>query len=728
MELQKLQNEIRGKFAFDEDIDKISRNLFLCFGENIADLESFIKQYEFPVNDEGIHSFWRWINLSSQDNSNKTIQKTLLDLISLQTTGEALDKKNLQLITDPIQIFIIFDLTIPEADSKLKAILSELDEIIENLKIEFFIAKIGVLITDRIINQELKHIPDDDLHSLYKGIEQRFDYLFFLQCQNEQNISITSDEEWISLIANLLYYLAMYPTRVALGEFKEFIKRHQPSRHGISAFSSTSYTLPMNEIVQYVLLSKGSDLLKETYFEIEDEELNRITNGKVEKFKSDNHIVNVEQFPNALLEDSSDQILSPLPVLDNLSSDSVPGRIVEIYRTVIQNLDSYLSHNKSVLKAKAEQFYSQFEYSLIETLDSMLNSYKGAAVISRKFMGDLTEHLNEQLEESKKLLYSNSTSDIAMELDNLQAEAEREPPLLAMISRLIPFAFISILLIIQILNWNTGYQSVLLFGTIIMSLGVIGLSFILRHAWKNRFVDKLIHLRRLLDKQWKERLDNICLELYHDLLPKYIEKLNSVKEDIEKLNDRLDYLFKYIDDHYQPHIYPHNRFWVNVVKEKSEMSYFFRFVNDEYIRKEPEAVVKDKLLKLWWRLGNGEELNPLEWEILEKAAMRLIPYSHAIFGCSICDYLIDNKNKKLEILNQLQQCYLPFVKLDPNRKENLYDHGVLEWRKDSCGIVDEAETTLKKNISSIEVNDSLTDYRFSVLYFKEGINYESLKI
>ena len=735
MNLNILNAEINRLLDIDSDIRAISRNLFIYYGGSFSELESFFNQSEFTLKNERIKALWRWLDLNnydSTDNIREKIKSVLMDLNSVQSVSGVLENSIRHIISSTIQIFIIFDLLSHDGIESLKVCLAYLEEVINEFNLNLIVKKIGILQISKVETNSIASIAANDIDKLYDDCRDHFDKLFIIQCQNKQNLMIINDEEWKTLISILLSYLSMLPARMDMDDYLEWIKRQRPSDNRISAFSAKKFILPIFEIAKYVLLLKGSELLKETYFHISDEQLNEFSRGIVANVLTERNIEDEDKFAAALMEEAEEDIINPIAALDEIPSNLSPDEIIQIFRTFINKLDDYYEYNKTLLSSQAQDFYENYGYILTNILDKVLNSYKGAASIALSAMEDLVSNIEEKHKKAGELSLENPNENLQNALNRVQEEAAKEPPLTAIILRLIPFSIVGLILIIYIFPLNIGWHQELFWGSVIVTLGTIVLGLIQWHGWKNRFIKAVTDFRIILYDTWRKNLNNWGKELYGEFLPKYISKTNSFKHEIEELCDRLKYVFDFTEKHYEPKIESNNTFVSTIIKNKKEMEFFKKFVQDDFILKEPEKVLEQKLVKLWWRLSDrkAKELNPMEQNILEKAALGLIPYSNGLFQYSLCNYLNEHDKKKSEIYNQLLNLYSPFVMLDPNKMGSTHNHAVLRWKMSSCineKVIDKAIATLKRVISMTELKETFTNFCSSVISFEDGIKFQSIK-
>lgn len=247
------------------------------------------------------------------------------------------------------------------------------------------------------------------------------------------------------------------------------------------------------------------------------------------------------------------------------------------------------------------------------------------------------------------------------------------------------------------------------------------------YGWKNRIERLVIKIQEALNKKWRSLMEKKINELMRKLLPKYVSLIDEMIPKVDDASCRLRELIDYFENKHKAPSPSESAFWIYALKGREEVGEYSEMIDADISTVASEYLLEEKLLELWNRISpsGSSELNPWEWELVEKAGLKLIPHTQKLLNLSICEVLRDFPEKSDNFSQLFMRLATPFLKIEQAQGDI---RGTFEISEEEIcrNLYNKLRDSVKGYFSNIEKNDSLTVYRLSLFSFFEGANLDSV--
>lgn len=764
--LEKLRREI-GRFTtpLKSPIKRyVTRVIVIPTSSTFSHLKKWFELW-FPLEEKELQKLYRWIEYS-EDNDQKVsktflnhIKIALLDSFDVKLEGD-LTEKGYRLFGSMNQILILSDLTEEDSVQNVQSVVETIKEEAKTRWPQVPIHIIGIFLLKKIVEKnghsDLK--VAQKFHDKMKSLIGSFNRIFLLDVSNKHGTTIHSVTDLHFLMAHVIYTLLRKPIEFInkndVGGFTEWIRRDSPSEGRFTGFSGETMVVPIDELVETILISKSGEVLEETLL-TKSPKFDTYVNSVLESIKKDHYLYNYESLKERLLNYSDPELhLYTLEIREILERW---GKNPETFITTAELLDKriyeYIEANAEILKEIAERVLTEFKHGysfakkfkkgLYDHIEYAISGYQAGLLVAQESLENLLDHFYDLGEEvEKKPPLSDLKIDHLIEdLRELIMNAPSTPQTILRSIVLLIVSVISFLFVDIPFLWKA-----VIFGAVPL-IAIIN-SVVKVIIYRDKILKKYEQIKTTLQKKWDNLLENKVREMISQMLRRKKEGelktdlLQPVEElitEVKEARERLEFLINYFKNEYFTETIRDSSYWRNILKGREEFMNFKPLLDELYDRDKENYISKfipenmedeERPLRFWKRFdppSGKTSPNIWEWELAQNVAISLIPYTEKLLKLSICRVIKDYKPQELvNYIEILKRSVDPFILLKPGASTGTYI-ATLEIPAGGCeGIDTDVMKILSYNVHKLEKLPSNSPYRMTIVNLAEGLELENL--
>lgn len=738
MELGNLRAEILKLTAGNKFFQSkaFSRTFFIILSPQMEHLKKWFETW-FPLPDESLYDIYQWVVLEDSHEDEISIERDVQNAWQTAFSVKTLNRlttKGYQIIDTANQVILLGDLTDTNIMRKLELVQKAFFEILHKWGVSTIpIYWVGLfLIRNLDITEdgktEIRHAVN--LADFKKWAKENLDKLFLIDISNRFGTVVSDSKDLHYLIGQLIYILVKKPIEFAetfrAEAFTEWIKRGSPQEGKVAGFSGISILIPIDQILETLLLRKGAELLENAF-------LGEIPEEKVDLYYSlivGKHYLNSTDTLYDYLLKSSDYPLVD-PFTSNGKNEAVefdinqPDIFLKYIETLSSSFDKYLDNNKNLLKNLLNKHLEEFKFTLADLTDAIITKEKNGILIAESFLQRLQSHLSELMESLKSqplpsFKIDNQLKDLKTEL----LTGPRKESTIARLSLLLLIMILGMFLSPKLLDKKMVFLSIV--SIIFFVIGLVQLN-----AWENRVERLVSSIWKQLQERWKSAMGKMFQDLLKEILPAYIEAVEEILSKVSAAKERLQEIIEFFKINYIAKVPEESAFWVYVTDYEKELDKYLSLIKIDLPSHTPEYILGEKLAGQWNRFSPpGEsEFNKWEWKIIEEASLKVAPFAAEIANISICEMLRSLPDKFESFKELVGRASSPFLILKPNFSSTGGTIGTFEIPPEKCDdIFNELEHAVSGNFSSLKKMNSNSIYRISLFCFYEGVGIDSVQM
>ncbi|MCD6407808.1 hypothetical protein J7L87_02005 [bacterium] len=707
----------------EEHQEYVSRTIQVFFSFNVDSLKN--KYYElFPSKDKEVEIFYPWVDWEKESTS---LEEKIINIFSSETLTKFTDK-GYKILDHSNQLIVVSDLTKHNIEKKINSFQQFFSHILDRIgnptlyKIGIFILRnLNKSYTDRKESAKLFNIAD------FNWIKF-FDKVFFFDISNPEGVIIEKEENFYSLIIYLIRYLRTKPIQFVenekVMEFGSWVKTIGVSEHKCCSFSGFTLSLPIEYILETVLVMKGGEIIEKSF-------IGKFSEDKV-SFYSNSFINEFPMLsPEVLIKHMKNRIKTINPIcFENLPLPyEEPDKVKLLTKFFVDletKLPEYAEVNKKILKSYIDKFVSDFRYKLNDYLNHILKAEKGGVLLAIEFLKQIYSVLeNYKIEEPAKSIEVN----IEDKISQLERECENGPRKNSLIARTFTAFLPLVLIFLNLKSFKTRLIPTFL------SLLLVGSSYIYWDTWVSRVLRIFQEIKKLIEKKWENLMKKVEYEILKDLCVKLKEVVEELRRGMERTKLRVEEIVDFCKRKYLPSPLPGYGFLSYAVdipssKEQSdaEIREFEKYINFDIEKVAEDFVVSESPLEFWQRLSSPEQesFNRWEYTLIEKASLKALPYAGRLVNLSICEVLRNKPERKEKVLALLQKVSFPYIILKPGSFIGEL-RALLEFPSKECKEVSDKFSTCLSRYFTLEKRETSPLYRISLYVIQEEINIDDIK-
>ncbi len=731
--LEKLRAEIFSKTAplkFPHST-VVSRTFYVPTSPTMNHLKEWFDEW-FPILDGDLNKIYRWIALSEGEDISKTISKAVLEAKDVKTLS-VLINKGYQVIENANQIIFIGDLTEDGFLESLKKSHKNFSDAFEGLFQEKgSLYRQGLFLISNLSRGYSKGAGDSKKTSIFgefiSWAKNNLDMVYFIDATNRFGTVVSDAKDLHFFLGHLAYVLTQKPVEFSkkdrVGAFREWVSRNSISQERFNGFSAISIVTPINQIIETLLVKKGGEILDQAFFgSFNEKRLNLYLNRILNKAS----LSSFEAFTHSLSKHPIYRFLDPFDAFNDSEKSPLAWDLnkPEGFTISADELDASLANyaetNGEIINKASETMLSEFEYSLLEDVNTAISTEeKGGMILVKDCLNKLKAHIKAMIpDEPASPIYPDSGPIIR----NLEKRVKKGPRRAAVAIRSIVLSGSFLVGLI------TGLKLFDFKFNLLLSLSLLSLVFgyIYWHSWINRTENLVIKITGTIRKKWEAMMNYKKTSVVKDILPKYLQIVDEMISKVELAAKRLEKLSIYFKEEHLAPSPPSSAFWINTLDTRDEIvSKYYNLINVDTHNVALKYITEEKPLTLWNRLSSVEssEINIFEWGLVEKATLRIIDDCRDLVNISVCGNLRDFPEKAKNFLEFLKRSTAPFIRLKPEPDTTgsleIFSNGC----DDICSAIDHAiEGNYSTKLATIPAK---TPYRISVFSFAESIDLNSL--
>lgn len=675
----------------------------------------------FPLTESGLELLYPWI-ASDQASKEDVLLRTWQQSFDAKTIN-GLIVKGYRIVDTINQLIFVADLSEQEAHERIQKIdqfFADLHKKQTGDSLPLFRTGIFLVRPD----DRGKNLSNDEV---FAWAQEHLDRLFIVNMANPRGAMYTDPTDLHFLIGHVLYVLTKGPIDATIesrtDQYREWLKGNSPSNGWCTGFSGISVLVPIDQIMETILIGKAGELLQEALFQTPSDEK---ADARVLSFLNKSSLNSADVFRKELAQNERFPLPNPFGERQKVGSKTPskwdlrnPEKFISFVDTIDAGLPDLASENGKIMLQIASKHLEEFRYQLLEEVNAIISGEVGGLNVVESFLQKLREHIKKLIpKEPSPAQYS----DVVPLTRRLAQDVQRGPRKESVSVRTIFLAFTSFLI-----GWTVIDSS--LFATGFAFLAALT-GFIYWNAWTTRIERLVVSIWETLLGKWNSLLDHEITKVMYQKLPEYFATIDEVVSQIESAAERLKEIIDFSQEKYLAPAPSGSAFWMYVVNRREEIVKYQKFINVNVGNLTREYLVSRQPLELWQRLSpkGTSEWNEWEWKLIQGAALHLLPHSTPVLDLSACQLLRENEQQFNNILELIIRSAEPFLVLKPDEPRGGYAP-TIEIQSEGCDDIRSRITTaIEHNFRTVEVQSAKSIYRISFYCFSEGVNLESILV
>jgi hypothetical protein len=270
-------------------------------------------------------------------------------------------------------------------------------------------------------------------------------------------------------------------------------------------------------------------------------------------------------------------------------------------------------------------------------------------------------------------------------------------------------------------------KAAVMVGVPVVSLGVAALMIL---NFRDRVSKQGEEVRKSLRKKWADLMKGELDKTMKEFLGLLVGQVELLEKEADAAEKRVQELVDFLRKRYVPPFPEEHAAWIYVARTREQLLKFAGLCNPDIIRVADTYLSADRPLYPWRRLSPArpdndtaepDEPNAWEWNLLEKAALRIVPSCSEILLQHVLSYLQGDPAAVERFQDVMAAATQPYVVLRPDRRTQEDRLAVVEIEsEDVQPVAHELTRHLEKYFSTVRTLGQLSRYRVSVFGFLEN--------
>lgn len=614
----------------------------------------------FPEQDELLTRVHPWMILPPGSAADQAlinrVTETCMAAFDVGAINELIGK-GYQLRGNHNQVILIADATDPDALHRLRAVRDAFESVTTTLLNQahpFFFSAILLLKKMVRAGPQIEIRQTNNEEELQQWLNQEVDRTFLIDLNNA-GYSIQENLDLLFLVGQLIHFLAQFAVQDSMDQFGEWMRRGGAHDGQCAGLSAASLSVPIDQILEKLLVIKGANLLDA-----------RLLGGYDEKILANHLLVWHNRTHSHSLEALTDHLLMDCdpPLLGSFGNEN--GTLPEIWSIensakVMQEVDladaampARLAENERILAAFCETRELDYGYDLAAFIDAIIATSRGGFGLAEAFLLSLREQIEEMIpEEIEQPRYL----DVAPFLADLRKKVDNGPRLAPLLLRAGMFALPGLTAALL------GFQWLYAAAALLCPLAPL----VQWHAFNTVVDRKVVRLWEAFSNKWQACLQNIGLHKASDLLNSYLKIIDEQLDRLGKARQRSETLITLFRESAARPIRDASAFWHYIMHTPEDYAEESAQLETDAPGIEARFMNQVKLENLVDRLAlaGTEPPSDAEWQLLEEAAILYLPYVAHLVDRNIMELLLGKAEKFKAFFTILQQTASPFLQLLP---------------------------------------------------------------
>lgn len=738
MALERLKEEIFRKTAplKNPSGTLVCRTWYVLLSPAVHHLRDWYQE-SFPILDEELRELNQWILVAEGAGADEVYQQvndSMIRSFNAETVNR-LTANGYRIIDGTNQVLLVGDLTEDGPHYKLEQVcegFAKAFSIFTGIQASNVFS--GLFLLRTLKRQEGKErfivSKTDSFEAVNTAMINRLNKAVLIDIANPYMV-ISNPADLHSLQGQILYCLTRKPTDFAMhdnvGGFTEWVNRNALSEGKISGFSGVSLVVPIDYVVETLLVAKAGEVIRTAFLAPpSSESIARQQNNLL----AVTHLKDSTVLKGMLFNNDRYPLNNPFASLtaegDGAPScwdPSQPKMFVDFCDLLDTSLPAVAAENRAAMEILGMKLVDEFRYTLQEQVNGILVHERSGIPSTIAFLEALKKHL--------AIISSESTptpvyADVTGLVKDLGRKSEAAPRRSALAARVALVTAASLTGYV----WN-GMQfdaAGVTFLMLALLAPCAGLFY-----WKGTqsiLVRLVLDIWQRLRDKWQKLMDNAAAEVAAQLLPEYSRIVDELLTQVMAAQVRITEVLDYVSSEYVPEPPETNAFWIHALKGRSEVKKYESLLTVDLPKAADEYIAFEKPLAFWERfaLPGAGSPNEWEWSLVEKASLRLFPHSEELFRLSVCRILRDFPAKRENFTEVLRRSATPFLRIKHGTYRDMA-RGVIEIHPDDCNdIKEQLKRDLTGDIPTIDWGDSSSPYRVSLFSFVDGVLFVNLVV
>jgi len=638
---------------------QVARTFHVVISPGLEMLPEWYAEW-FPEQDELLTREHPWLILPPGSTADQAFVNRVTEICMAAFDVGAVNEligKGYQLRENHNQVILIADATDPDALQSLREVREVFKSVTTTLLNQahpFFFS--AILLLKKIVQagQQIEIRQPNNKEELQQWLSQEVDRAFLIDLNNA-GYSIKEELDLLFLVGQLIHFLAQSAVQDSMDQFGEWMRRGGAHDGQCAGLSATSLSVPIEQILENLLVIKGADLLDARLLGEYDEK--QLANHLLVWY---NHTYShsLESLTGHLLTHCEPRLLTPFGVenesLPEIWSVENSGKVMQEVDLADAAMPARLAENEQILSAFCETRELDYGYDLSAFIDAIIATSRGGFGLAEAFLLSLREKIEEMIpEEIEEPRYL----DVAPFLADLRKKVDNGPRLIPLLLRAGLFALPA--LIAALLDFQWPFVAAALFCALLPLLQW--------HAFNTVVDRKVVRLWEAFSNKWQACLQNIGLRKASDLLNGYLHIIDEQLDRLGKARQRSETLITLFKESAARPIRDASAFWHYVMHTPEDYLEEVAQLETDAPGIEARFMNQVKLENLVDRLAlaGTEPPSSAEWQLLEEAALLYLPSAAHLVDRNIMELLLGKAEKFKTFFAILQQTATPFLQLLP---------------------------------------------------------------
>lgn len=694
-------------------------------------------QESFPILDESLGELNQWILLADgadAEEINQQVNDSILRAFSADTATR-LTSNGYRIMDGTNQVLLVGDLTVEGVLQSFERVHAGFTKSFASFTgTQAANAFIGLFLLRTLKRQAgtdkfAVSVPPS-FPALSSAMLNRLNKALLIDIANPAMV-ISNPADLHSLQGQILYCLTRKPTDFAVldnvGGFTEWVNRSAISEGKISGFSGVSFVVPIDYVVETLLVAKAGEVVRAAF-------LAPIDSGAIARQQNSllaaTHLSDLTQLKGMLLNNDRYPLNNPFASLTAAGNDAPscwnpdePQKFVDFCDLLDASLPARAADNRAAMEVLGLKLVDEFRYSLQENINGILVNERSGIPSAVAFLEALQKHLGAIAVKPPPALVFSDVSVLVRDLERKIAGTPRRSALIARTALLAATALTGF-------AWN-GWQFDVGGVTFLALAGLVPFACLFYWQGSQSILSReVLNIWQRLRDKWRKLMTNAVDEVVSHLVPEFAQVVAELLTQLQAAQKRVTEVLDYVSSDYAAVLPPANAFWIHALNDKAEVAGYGSLLTVDLDKAADEYIAFEKPLAFWERFASpgAESPNAWEWSLIEKASLRLFPHSEELFQLSACRILRDFPAKRENFTEVLRRSATPFLRIKPGTYQEM-PRGVIEiYPHDCTDIKGQLKERLTGDIPTIDIGDSSSPYRISLFSFVEGVPVDNLVV